>query len=59
MKNSTMLRLIGAIVIVINLWLIGKYHLMGIPAFLFIFGFAAGYEFLIVRPTLKKIDKTQ
>ena len=59
MKLSAKLRLIGAIIIVLNLWLIGKYGLTGMPAILLMFGFAAGYEFLIVRPTLKKIDKEQ
>lgn len=59
MQTATKLRLIGAVAIAFNLWLIGSYHLTGIPALLLIFGFAVGYEFLIVRPALKKADKAQ
>jgi len=59
MKKSTKLRLIGGAVLVFNLWLIGSYNLQGIPVLLLTFGFAAGYEFLVVRPATKRSDKAQ
>ena len=49
MKTSTKLRLFGGVVLVFNLWLIGAYALQGIPVLLLTFGFAIGYEFLVVR----------
>lgn len=54
MKTSTKLRLFGGVVLVFNLWLIGAYGLQGIPVLLLTFGFAIGYEFLVVRPMSKK-----
>jgi hypothetical protein len=54
MKTSTKLRLFGGVVLVFNLWLIGAYALQGIPVLLLTFGFAIGYEFLVVRPLSKK-----
>jgi len=59
MKTKTKLRLIGGCILFFNLWLIGNYNLKGIPVLLLTFGFAAGYEFLVVRPAVKKADKTQ
>jgi hypothetical protein len=43
MKKATKLRLIGGVVLLFNLWLIGRYNLEGIPVLLLTFGFAAGY----------------
>lgn len=59
MKKTTKLRLIGGAILIFNLWLIGNYNLKGIPVLLLTFGFAAGYEFLVVRPISKKTEKTQ
>lgn len=53
MKKATKLRLTGVVVLLFNLWLIGQYNLSGIPVLLLTFGFAAGYEFLVVRPASK------
>lgn len=59
MQKTTKLRLIGGIALLFNLWLIGRYNLQGIPVILLTFGFAFGYEFLVVRPASpKKISKT-
>jgi hypothetical protein len=49
MKKTTQLRLIGAVILLFNFWLIGEYDLQGIPVLLLTFGFAAGYEYLVVR----------
>jgi|GEM_PF-2458593 len=54
MQKITKLRLIGGAVLVFNLWLIGRYNLQGIPVLLLTFGFAFGYEFLVVRPAKPK-----
>lgn len=53
MKKSTKLRLFGGAVLLFNLWLIGQYNLQGFPVLLLTIGFAAGYEFLVVRPLTK------
>ena len=54
MQKTTKLRLIGGAVLLFNLWLIGRYNLQGIPVLLLTFGFAFGYEFLVVRPSKPK-----
>ena len=54
MKKSTKLRLFGGAVLIFNLWLIGRYNLSGIPVLLLTFGFAIGFEFLVVRPSSKE-----
>lgn len=53
MKKSTKLRLFGGAVLLFNLWLIGRYGLEGVPVLLLTFGFAIGYELLVVRPVAK------
>ncbi len=53
MKKSTKLRLFGGVVLLFNLWLIGRYNLEGIPVLLLTFGFAVGFEYLVVRPVAK------
>jgi hypothetical protein len=53
MKKSTKLRLFGGVVILFNLWLIGQYKLEGIAVLLLTFGFAIGYELVVVRPVSK------
>lgn len=59
MKKTTKLRLIGGGVLLFNLWLIGHYNLEGIPVLLLTFGFAAGYEYLVVRPASKTAEKAE
>ncbi|WP_312170935.1 hypothetical protein [Stutzerimonas kunmingensis] len=59
MKKTTKLRLIGGGVLLFNLWLIGHYNLEGIPVLLLTFGFAGGYEYLVVRPASKTAGKTE
>ena len=54
MKKTTTLRLIGGVILLFNLWLIGQYRLSGIPVLLLTFGFAVGYEYLVVRPAKPK-----
>ena len=50
MKLTTKLRLFGGAILLFNLWLIGRYNLSELPALLLTFGFAIGYELLVVRP---------
>jgi hypothetical protein len=59
MKKSTKLRLFGGVVLLFNLWLIGQYKLEGIVVLLLTFGFAIGYEFLVVRPISKSDESTK
>jgi hypothetical protein len=59
MKKTTKLRLIGGGVLLFNLWLIGHYNLAGIPVLLLTFGFAVGYEYLVVRPASKAAEKSE
>ena len=54
MQKTTKLRLIGGVMLLFNLWLIGRYNLQGIPVLLLTFGFAFGYEFIVVRPAKPK-----
>jgi len=54
MKKSTKFRLFGGVVLIFNLWLIGHYNLAGIPVLLLTFGFAIGFEYLVVRPSSKE-----
>ena len=49
MKRSTKLRMFGGVVLLFNLWLIGRYDLAGTAVLLLTFGFAIGYELLVVR----------
>jgi hypothetical protein len=53
MKRATKLRLIGAVIVLFNLWVIGHYDIKGIPVLLMTLGFAGGYEYLVVRPAGK------
>ncbi len=54
MKRSTKLRLLGGAILVFNLCLIGRYNLSGIPVLLLTFGFAIGFEYLVIRPSSPK-----
>jgi hypothetical protein len=54
MKKTTKLRLIGGLILLFNFWLIGSHNIEGVPVLLLTFGFAAGYEFLVVRPVSKQ-----
>lgn len=49
MDRNTKLRLLGGCILLFNLALIGSYSLQGLPVLLLTFGFAAGYEYLVVR----------
>lgn len=49
MKTRTKLRVIGGIILMFNLWLIGRYSIDGLPSILMTLGFAAAYEYAIVR----------
>lgn len=53
MDRSTKFRLFGGLVLLFNLWLIGRYSLEGLPVLLLTLGFAIGYEFLVVRSVRK------
>lgn len=53
MTKTNKLRLIGGAVLLFNLYLIGSYNIEGFPVLLLTFGFAAGYEYLIVRQVAK------
>ena len=53
MKKSAKLRLFGGAVILFNLWLIDQYNLEGVAVLLLTFGFAIGYELVVVRPVAK------
>lgn len=57
MKKTTKLRLIGGAILLFNLWLIGAYNLEGVPVLLLTFGFAVGYEYLVVRPVSRATKK--
>ena len=54
MKKSTKLRWAGLGILLFNLWLIGNFGISGIAVLLLTFGFAAGFEFLVVRPVARK-----
>jgi len=54
MKKSTKLRLLGVMVLLINLIIIGAYNITGIPVILMTFGFAIAYEYIVVKPTIEK-----
>lgn len=49
MKSRTKLRILGGLVILFNLWLIGRYSIEGVPVLLMTFGFAIAYEYIVVR----------
>ena len=53
MKTSTKLRILGGVIILFNLTFAGYYTIEGIPLLMMSFGFAIGYEYLIVRPLIK------
>ena len=59
MSLATKLRLLGAVILLFNLWLIGRYNIQGVAVLLMTFGFAVAFEFAIVRPVARKreIDK--
>jgi hypothetical protein len=59
MKKTTKLRLIGVGILLFNLWLINHYNLGEILALLLTFGFAGGYEYLVVRPASKAAEKPE
>ena len=56
MTKRGKLRIFGGVVLLFNLWLIGAYNLDGLPVLLLTFGFAIGYELVVVR-ALAPADK--
>lgn len=56
MTKRGKLRIFGGLVLLFNLWLIGTYNLEGLPVLLLTFGFAIGYELVVVR-ALAPADK--
>lgn len=50
MSKVTKLRIIGAACLLFILWVIGTYRIEGLPVLILVFGFAAGYEYIVVRP---------
>lgn len=50
MSKVTKLRIIGAVCLLFILWIIGTYRIEGLPVLIMVFGFAAGYEYIVVRP---------
>jgi hypothetical protein len=55
-NKSTKLRLVGGMILLFNLWLIGKYKLETIPVLLLTLGFAIGVEYFVVRPAKHNAD---
>lgn len=53
MTKATKLRLLGGAILLIMLWAIGRFDIQGPGVFIAIFGFAAAFEFLVVRPLIK------
>ena len=47
--TKIVLRIIGGVILLFNLMLIGRFNLEGIPVLLLTFGFAAAWEYLLVR----------
>lgn len=50
MKKSTKLRILGGIIILINLWAIGTYDITGPLVLLMTFGIAIAFEWLLIKP---------
>lgn len=57
MKKTMKLRLIGGVVLLINLWLIGRYYLEGIPVLLLTLGFAGAIRIFGRTPYFKSREK--
>ena len=53
MKRTTKLRIIGSVILLFNLTLCGHYGIEGIALLLMTFGFAIGFEYLVVKPAIK------
>lgn len=56
MNKSLRLRLFGGTVILFNLWLAGHYNIEGVALLMITFGFAVGYELVVVRAIGKPED---
>jgi len=46
---TSRLRWFGAAVLILNLWLIGRYNITGPTVLVLTFGFAIGFELIVVR----------
>lgn len=55
MNARTKLRFIGGAILLFNLWLVGRYSIEGLPVLLLTFGFAIGYEYVVVRRAKEEI----
>lgn len=57
MSTRAKLRGIGFLILLVNLWAIGRFDLGDVPTLLLTFGFAIAYEFGVVRGVpIEKID---
>lgn len=54
MKKHSWLRLIGGLILLVNLMLAGRYNLGGVALLLVTFGFAIFWEYVVVRPVARK-----
>ena len=53
MKQSTVLRIVGAFVLVLMLIVIGTFHFQNPLVLVAVFGFAYVWEKFVVKPTIK------
>ena len=58
MKKTTMLRLVGGVIILFLLVYTGRNNITGIPLLLILFGFAFGFEFLVIKPISRRQERT-
>ena len=54
MSKVTKLRIFGGLILLFNLMLIGYYEMEGIAVLALTFGFAIGYELIVVRNSVEK-----
>lgn len=53
MSKVTKLRFIGGAILFVLLWVVGAYDIQGPTNLILLFGFAIGYELLVVKPAKK------
>ena len=49
MEGRQKARIVGALIMFFNLWLIGEYNISGLPVLLMTVGFVVAYEVIVVR----------
>jgi len=54
MKSSTIARIIGSIILFFLFAFCGRNNITGLPLIAILLGFVFGFEFIIVKPLLKK-----